>query len=43
MDTTVLLFGAGLALAGILLSPLSRRIGMPVLLLFLGVGMLAGQ
>jgi cell volume regulation protein A len=38
-----LLVGAALVLAGILVSPLSQRIGMPVLLLFLGVGMLAGE
>jgi potassium/hydrogen antiporter len=39
----VLLVGAALVLAGILVSPLSQRIGMPVLLLFLGIGMLAGE
>lgn len=43
MDTTILLVGAGLVMAGILVSPLSARIGMPVLLLFLAVGMLAGE
>ncbi|MDT8398290.1 MAG: potassium/proton antiporter [Pseudomonadales bacterium] len=43
MDTTFLLIGAILIMAGILVSPLSTRIGMPVLLLFLGVGMLAGE
>lgn len=39
----VLLIAAGLVMAGILVSPLSKRIGMPVLLLFLAVGMLAGE
>lgn len=34
---------AALVLAGILISPLSNRIGMPVLLMFLAVGMLAGE
>lgn len=43
MDTSVLLVGALLVMAGILVSPLSARIGMPALLLFLGVGMLAGE
>jgi len=38
-----LLVAAALVLAGILISPLSNRIGMPVLLLFLAVGMLAGE
>jgi len=38
-----LLLASALLMASILLSPLSNRIGMPVLLLFLGVGMLAGQ
>lgn len=44
MDTMLLLLvGASLLLAGILISPLSNRIGMPVLLIFLCVGMLAGE
>lgn len=46
MDTSflvILLIGAALVLTGILVSPLSRRLGMPVLLLFLTVGMLAGE
>lgn len=43
MDTSILLIGASLILAGILLSPLSTRVGMPVLLIFLGIGMLAGE
>jgi cell volume regulation protein A len=37
-----LLVGCGLALAGIVLVPLTARIGAPVLLLFLAIGMLAG-
>lgn len=46
MDTAFLIsliVGTTLVLAGILVSPLSSRLGMPVLLLFLGVGMLAGE
>ncbi|MAL97919.1 MAG: potassium/proton antiporter [Alteromonadaceae bacterium] len=43
MDTTLLLSGAFLVVLSILLSSLSSKIGMPVLLLFLGVGMLAGE
>lgn len=38
-----LLIAASLVMAGILVSPLSNRLGMPVLLLFLAVGMLAGE
>jgi cell volume regulation protein A len=38
-----LLVAAGLMMTGILVSPLSSRIGLPVLLLFLAVGMLAGE
>jgi cell volume regulation protein A len=38
-----LLIAAALVMAGILVSPLSNRLGMPVLLLFLVVGMLAGE
>lgn len=43
MDTTLLLIGAVLVMLSILVTPLSTKIGMPVLLLFLGVGMLAGE
>lgn len=43
MDMTLLLLGAGLVFLSIVLTPLSTRIGMPVLLLFLGIGMLAGE
>ncbi|HWK54385.1 MAG TPA: cation:proton antiporter, partial [Hyphomicrobiales bacterium] len=39
----ILLTGSALIAAGILASPLSSRLGMPVLLCFLGVGMLAGE
>jgi cell volume regulation protein A len=43
MTSLFLLVGALMLMLSILLSPLSNRIGMPVLLLFLGVGMLAGE
>lgn len=43
MDMTLLMIGAGLVSISILLTPFSTRIGMPVLLLFLGIGMLAGE
>ncbi|GAA3944967.1 potassium/proton antiporter [Allohahella marinimesophila] len=43
MDMAWLLVGAALVMVSILVTPLSSRIGMPVLLLFLGVGMLAGE
>lgn len=43
MDMTLLMLGAGLVFMSILLTPLSTRIGMPVLLLFLAIGMLAGE
>ncbi len=39
----VMLIGAALLLISIVLTPLSNRIGLPVLLLFFGVGMLAGE
>lgn len=42
--TSIYLTAAGfLLLAAVLLSPVSRRLGVPMLLLFLGVGMLAGD
>lgn len=43
MDMTFLTMGAVLVFLSILLTPLSTKIGMPVLLLFLGIGMLAGE
>ncbi|GGO86629.1 K(+)/H(+) antiporter NhaP2 [Marinobacterium nitratireducens] len=43
MTSLFLLVGALMLMLSILLSPLSNRVGMPVLLLFLGVGMLAGE
>lgn len=43
MDMTLLTMGALLVFLSILLTPLSTKIGMPVLLLFLGIGMLAGE
>jgi cell volume regulation protein A len=39
----LLLVGAALFALSIVLTPLSARVGMPVLLLFFGVGMLAGE
>ncbi len=39
----LMLIGAALLLISIVLTPLSNRIGMPVLLLFFGVGMAAGE
>lgn len=39
----VMLIGAALLLISIVLTPLSNRIGLPVLLLFFGVGILAGE
>ncbi len=40
---TVLIVAAGLVLAAVLASKLSARLGVPALLLFLGIGMLAGS
>ena len=39
----VILISAVLAILGVLASKLSPRFGVPVLVLFLGVGMLAGE
>lgn len=38
-----LLAGAGLVLLSVLVSPLATRLGAPILLVFLGIGMLVGQ
>ncbi len=38
-----LLAGAGLVVLSVLVSPLANRTGAPILLIFLGIGMLAGQ
>ncbi|MBJ6136246.1 potassium/proton antiporter [Marinobacter litoralis] len=43
MDPTFTLIGALMLVFSIVLSPLSSRVGMPVLLVFLGVGMLMGE
>ncbi|WP_417548702.1 potassium/proton antiporter [Marinobacter segnicrescens] len=43
MDPYLILIGAAMLVMSILLSPLSSRVGMPVLLIFLGVGMLMGE
>ncbi|MBS3805824.1 MAG: potassium/proton antiporter [Oleiphilaceae bacterium] len=43
MPTTVILLGALMLVMSILLSPLSSRLGLPVLLIFLIVGMLMGE
>ncbi|PCM44188.1 potassium/proton antiporter [Marinobacter sp. ANT_B65] len=43
MDPTLTLVGALMLVISIVLSPLSSRVGMPVLLLFLVVGMMMGK
>ncbi|TGN39389.1 potassium/proton antiporter [Marinobacter confluentis] len=43
MDATLTLIGALMLVISILLSPLSSRLGMPVLLIFLIVGMMMGE
>ncbi|QSP95665.1 potassium/proton antiporter [Marinobacter salinisoli] len=43
MDPTLTLMGALMLVISILLSPLSSRVGMPVLLIFLAVGMMMGK
>ncbi|MCH8497780.1 MAG: potassium/proton antiporter [Marinobacter sp.] len=43
MSTTIILIGALMLVMSILLSPLSSRLGMPVLLVFLVVGMIMGE
>lgn len=43
MDATLTLIGALMLVISILLSPLSSRLGMPVLLIFLVVGMIMGE
>src|SRR5690606_28391762 len=43
MDPTFTLIGALMLVFSIVLSPLSSRVGMPVLLIFLVVGMLMGE
>lgn len=40
---TLILLGASLLLVGIVASRLSSRLGLPLLLLFIGLGMLAGE
>ncbi|MBY6032725.1 potassium/proton antiporter [Marinobacter daepoensis] len=43
MDPTLTLIGALMLVISIILSPLSSRVGMPVLLVFLVVGMMMGE
>ena len=43
MDPLVTLIGALMLVISIMLSPLSSRLGMPVLLIFLVVGMIMGE